>query len=339
MKGISFRLILIINLLLLILFSNFNLNAQTLKYNQVKSKGIELQIDLKSHKLYIIIGSLSSDYLICDIYIYGKYFIDFSQMEYGKIIYMKEFSKVFVQFSSYRNYYNQQDQYPFLEVFQIQIRTDDFYKIIERKNELIYFQFTGKYGSLNASLNKQFINSIEKLSIIEDNNQISLSTNKRPYRLFTIIYPFNILYSFDSNNPVINDFAHSLLFHDNITFEAGYYFKIPFLSALSFYYSNMTIFDWQSNFEITRILGLKIYITIFDFPESFFLRFSVLCGFLGVAVNSSNISQYNFCYLFSLFLGLPISPAIEYFTSISIGKYEISDFNLMFQFGIIINLL
>ena len=338
MKKKLFNLAIFLFSILFIFLFTFNLYAQDLKYNEVKNKGILLDSDLASHQIFIVIGNLTSDYLISDIYIYGKFFLDFSQLEFGKIIYKSDSSKIFLQFASYKNYYNQDEQYPYCEKFQIQIRSDDISKIIENKNETIYFQFTGKYGVINARLNKKFISAIEKLSVNDEETNSYISINTRPYTLFLILYPINIYYSFDNQNPVINDFASSLLFHNNSSLEVGIYIKIPILSAISIYYSYANIFDWEDDFEISRILGLKIYLTIFDFSESVFLRFSAFAGLLAYSRNYESIQSYDLSYIFSLNLGFPITSGIEYIASISIGKMEYSDAVVLFQMAIIVNL-
>lgn len=321
-----------------LLFFSYNLSAQDLNYNDVKAKGILLDSDLVSHQMYIVLGNLTSDYLISDIYIYGKFFLDFSQLEFGKIIYKSDSSKIFLQFASYKSYYNQNEQYPYCEKFQIQISIDDILKIIENKDETIYFQFTGKYETINARLNKKLISSLEKLSIDDEKTNIDININTRPFSLFLILYPINIYYSLDNQNPVINEFASSLLFHNNSTLELGIYFKTPFLSAISIYFSYASIFDWEDNYEVSRLFGIKIYLTVFDFSESLFLRFSSLIGFLVNFINSDSLPEYCLGYIFSLNLGIPITSYIEYFASISLGKVEYSNVTFLFQMGIIINL-
>lgn len=324
--------------ILILLLLSQNSNAQILKYNEVKSKGLMLDSNSKSHQIFIIINNFTADYLLCDIYIYGKYLIDFSKIEFAKIIFKEDYIKTFVQFSSYYNYFNQKEDYPYCETFKIELKEEDVLKIIENKNEIIFFQFEGKYGSINAILTKRFISNLEKLSFEEDLTQTNLTINTRPYSFFALVYPINLYYNFDNSNDTIDKIAPSLIFNNNFNLEMGFYFKIPILSAISLYFYSANLFDWQESFEIVKILGIKTYLTIFDIPESIFLRFSFMFGILGNGLNSNSISKYDFSWSSSLILGIPISTSVEYITCLSIGKLDRSEFILIFQFGIILNL-
>ncbi len=317
---------------------NQSLNAQNLTYNEVKSKGLLLDIDSNNHQLFILPGNLSADYLICDIYIFGKYYLDFSEIQFAKLLFKSDFIKVFLQFASYNKTYDQNELYPYCETFKIQIKIDDIIKIIQNKDNNIFLQFIGKYGIINAKLNKKFIAQLEKLSLEEEDSQIELTINNRPFSLFLVIYSVNAYYTFDNANPVIDDFAFSFLGNKDFTFEVGLYFKIPIISALSIYYSSVHIFDYLPNIQSSKILGLKLYLTVFDISESLFLRFSAFGGLGSYNLNSSAIIDPEFYYFFSLILGFPIVPSIEYIGSISIGKVESNETALLFQVAIIMNL-
>lgn len=325
-----------ISLFVLIIFS-IQINAQTLTYNEVKNKGILLENELQSHLVYIIVGNLSSDYLSCDIYIFGKYFIDFSKTEYATLIYKSEISRIYLQFATYKNFFNQNEEFPYCETFKILIKIDDIFKILERKNEKMYLQIVGIYSSITAKLANRFINILSKLDIEEEDEYKSLNINIRPYTFFMIIYPANIYYTF-YNNTVIDGIACSCLFNHNITLEAGFYFKIPILSAISLYYSSIDLYDYQSNFEVTKILGVKVYLTIFDLPESVFLRLAFFSGLGNMSINNYNTYGVYFNYSFSLVLGFPVATSLEYICSLSIGKVESQNTALLLQFAFIFNL-
>ncbi len=343
-KNINFFLMIFVLFLLLFLFCfSIPLFAQSLTYKEVKSQGIILESNLKTHKIFIIIGNLSSEYLFCDIYVFGSYFLDFSGINSGKLIFKDGFREVFIQFASYKKLFNPDEQYQYIESFQIRLKEEDINKILENKKDDLYLQFNGKFGSINCKIDQKLINSLEKLSFEDDQSQSSLSINSRPYTFFTIFYPFNIYYSFDEYDEVIDDIAFSPLFSNNITFEIGFYLKLPYLSAISIYTNVSKIFDYKTTFQSTVILGVKTYFTIFDIPQVSFLRLSILLGIGSCKIGDNIIIDSlndlsNFYYYFSLVAGVPISSNIEYIISLSLGNVESTNLALLFQVAMIVNL-
>ncbi len=215
------------------IFSNI-INGQILSYNEVKKKGILLESNLNTHQFYIITGSLSSDYLFCDIYIFGKYYLNFSKVDYGKLIFQDQYSKVFIQFATYKKNFNQNEKLQYLETFQIRITIDDLKKIVLDKDKNIFLHFVGNYGEISCQLTKKFIRVIEKLSFDNDTDYNSYNNiNIRSYKFFTNFYCFNFYYYFDNSNIAINDYAFIPFNSDNFAIEVGLYFKIPYLSAIS----------------------------------------------------------------------------------------------------------
>lgn len=336
------KLIFILITIFILLFS-IPAYAQVLSYNQVKAKGYPLSVDSKTHQVFLLIDNLTSDYLICNIYIFGNFFIDFSQMEYIRIIYKDEFSKSYIQFASYNKYYDQKQTYQYCENFKIQINIDDFNKIIDKKNDIIYFQFTGKYATINAKMDKNLIKQFEKLSNDEISENEKIYYNVRPYSVFLVFYPINIYYSYNNNDQIIDDYVFSLLFENilgsgNFNFELGLYFKLPIFSGISFYFNQNTIFDFKNNFEYIMLFGAKFYFTIFDYPEIIFLRLNIFTGAISVSINSYELSKFLFAYYGSLSIGFPISTSYEYLFNIIFGKVENSNITLLIQFGIVFNL-